>query len=653
MDPPALAAARRCLDRVRLFRGLPEELLDSAAAALQELSHPKGSFITVEGRRTEQALYIVRAGRVRVIDGAETGTPRIVTHLGPGDAFGEIELLTGGPALSSTEAALDTVTMALSFRDFYRILDTWPAASLRLSRLLGRRLKAWSSRTGRRRTTVFLGVDGPARGPTRSLAVLALARGLTAETGSPVMLLDFDPEPGTGGRPGVLRSLSEILDPRGSVEPDLLRDRAMHADDALEFLALDLPPSEHATTPPERIPELLGEAKGLASYVLVNLPSTPGALRDKLRDQVERLVVPLPVEALDQASTRAFFEGLGGLKVTAGVVLEAGRAVPTPDEFERRLGRERGFVMPFPPEAVRALARLGPYPREVLDPEAEAMAQARAVVRRVTRRRLGLCLGSGTALGWAHVGVLKVLVREKIPIDRLAGSSMGALVGALFASGRDIAEVEAMALAVTKDQVRGLADYNWPLARDGALRGERVLELLKGWFGELRIEQLDRPLLIQATDVARGEPYLFRQGPLALAVRASISLPGIFRMVEHEGRFLVDAGVHDTLPIQPLRDAGADLVLAVNTTTDPRAAQAQPAEIGSYNVFDIFLRCLEIMQQRRTGFEAGRADLVLQPRIRDVNWKELWRARELIAFGEEAAEAGLDSIRAMLRKPPV
>jgi NTE family protein len=280
------------------------------------------------------------------------------------------------------------------------------------------------------------------------------------------------------------------------------------------------------------------------------------------------------------------------------------------------------------------------------------MLQARALVRRVTRRRLGVCLGSGTALGWAHIGVLKVLVREGVAIDCLSGSSMGSIIAAMLACGMTPEEMEELAGGITAATVDGWTDYNWPVMRDGLVKGEAVVAFLRKIFGDRRLEDLELPLLIQATDLVEGKPYYFREGSVVDAIRASVSLPGVFRPVHREGHVLADGGVHDTLPIGPLRDMGADLVLAVNTTQSPEYSPLSVAEVKGYNVFDLFLRSLEIMQTERSRWEAEEADYVMRPRVLGPSWKELHRAREIIRFGEEEAERHLDRFLAVLRAPP-
>lgn len=645
--------ALRFLEEVRLFRGLPREMLEAAAHELEEVRLPKGRIVYAQGGRMDQALYTILSGRVRVLSG-HGEDERILGYLGSGDVFGAMELLTGGPALMTVETVLDTRTMALPWRAFHELLAKFPAAALPLARLLGRRLRTFSSLEGRRRTTVFMGVCAPEVGPEGTLTLLGLAKALVDVTGSTALLLDFaygGPRP-SGGGPGIVRALGELLDARGWFVPSLLADRAVHADDALRFLQFHLPEGDLDAVPPEVLPALLGEAKALASYVLVGIPPDGSAGARKLLEQVERVLVPLRPGQLVAHGVAERVAGLPPDAVVAGLIPEPGAEIPSAEEFRALTGWPRSFVLPLRKESLRSIQRVNAYPREALEDDEEGMVRARALARTLTRRRVGLCLGSGTALGWAHIGVLEVLIREGIPIDCVAGSSMGSIVAGMLAAGWSVERMKELAAEVTAEFLSDLTDYNWPIMRDGLIRGELLWDFLRKRFAGLRVEDLPKPLVIQATDLARGEPYLFREGDLADAIRASISLPGIFKMVPYQGRWLVDGGVHATLPTGPLRDLGADLVIAVNTTQDPRLTAEEVGDVGEYNLFDVFLRSLEVMQTRRTGFEADDADLVLQPQIRGVTWRELDRSADVMPFGVEEAEARLDDILKLLRKPP-
>ncbi|MCX6099220.1 MAG: patatin-like phospholipase family protein, partial [Candidatus Bipolaricaulota bacterium] len=185
----------------------------------------------------------------------------------------------------------------------------------------------------------------------------------------------------------------------------------------------------------------------------------------------------------------------------------------------------------------------------------------------IERLRIGLALGAGGARGAAHTGVLKVLEREGVHPTVVAGSSIGSLIGAAYASGKPTADMEKEWLAVGVSKVlRGLMPT---FPRAGLSSGHELRKLLVGLFGDVTIEDLPMPFAAVACDIDTGEPVVLRSGSLADAILASTAIPGIFHPVRWESRILVDGGMVDPVPVSVCRDLGADLVIAVDITARP------------------------------------------------------------------------------------
>jgi NTE family protein len=181
--------------------------------------------------------------------------------------------------------------------------------------------------------------------------------------------------------------------------------------------------------------------------------------------------------------------------------------------------------------------------------------------------RIGLALGSGGARGAAHTGVLKVLEREGVHPTVVAGSSIGALIGAAYVSGKPTADMEREWLAVGVSKV--LRGFMPTFPRAGLSSGHELRKLLVGLFGDVRIEDLPMPFAAVACDIDTGEPVALRSGCLVDAILASTAIPGIFHPVRWESRILVDGGMVDPVPVGVCRDLGADLVIAVDITAHP------------------------------------------------------------------------------------
>ena len=183
-------------------------------------------------------------------------------------------------------------------------------------------------------------------------------------------------------------------------------------------------------------------------------------------------------------------------------------------------------------------------------------------------RKTGYALGGGAARGLAHIGVLKVLEEHGIFPDIIVGTSMGALVGALYAGGISINDIEQFALRLNSPRLALLADVTLPLS--GLVGGKRVVSLLKSILGDLTFSQMKYDFACVATDIRTGEQVVLSEGSLLEAIRASISLPGIFTPVKIGGRYLVDGGLINEVPVSVCRDMGAEYVVGVNVLPEPR-----------------------------------------------------------------------------------
>ena len=183
--------------------------------------------------------------------------------------------------------------------------------------------------------------------------------------------------------------------------------------------------------------------------------------------------------------------------------------------------------------------------------------------------KIGLALGSGAARGLAHIGVLKVLKENNVPIDLLAGTSMGALVGACFARKGDIAGFEEMILKMDFKQLLQLTDPNLALMFKGFIHGQKVKKLLKTIIGDVEFKDLKIPLVIVATDINTGEEIRIKEGSVVEAVRASISIPAVFMPVKFKSRFLMDGGIVNPIPVDVVKDMGANFVIACNVIHQP------------------------------------------------------------------------------------
>jgi NTE family protein len=251
------------------------------------------------------------------------------------------------------------------------------------------------------------------------------------------------------------------------------------------------------------------------------------------------------------------------------------------------------------------------------------------------RPRVGVALGGGFARGIAHLGVLRVLDEEKIPIDYLAGTSAGAMLAASYATGHTISEIEAQARATR------FRDFGqWKLSWMGLASNQRLEHYPRKFLGVTTFEQLRIPLAIAATDLATGEAVYFTKGPMGPALRASCAYPGMFMPVEHDGRLLVDGFLAAPVPVDAVKQMGADVVIAVFLEA---ASDRKPSSI-----VDVIGLSFAILQRHADREWRRKADVIIEPVVRDFLWDDFEKTPELIASGEAAARAALPKIRAAL-----
>ena len=255
--------------------------------------------------------------------------------------------------------------------------------------------------------------------------------------------------------------------------------------------------------------------------------------------------------------------------------------------------------------------------------------------------KIGVAMGGGFARGLAHIGVLKVLEEENIPIDFIAGTSVGSVIGAAYASGISAKELEEVAALVRfKDFSR------WTFSRFGLFSNDKMSIFLRKILRCKTFEELRIPLAIAATDIVTGEPAVFTSGDLVDPVRASCAYPGMFQPVKIGDRLLVDGLLGHSVPATPLRDMGADRVISVYLA----AHWVKPG--GPRHVFDVIGQCFSIAQARMCGPWQSASDVIVQPDIGTFAYDDFVRAPELIRAGEAAARAIVPKLREWLPAKP-
>jgi NTE family protein len=285
------------------------------------------------------------------------------------------------------------------------------------------------------------------------------------------------------------------------------------------------------------------------------------------------------------------------------------------------------------------------------------------------KKRIGIALGGGGARGLAHIGVLKVLEREKIPIDLIVGTSIGVLIGGAYASGTSPDElqerveaylnssdfrssaIKAFGTAHSKEEIglaqkiqASLRNYFYliqTMFKPGILSNDDFQATIDYFIPDIQIEETRIPFRAVATDLVSGQQIIFSRGPLRQAVMASCAVPGAITPLKEGEKLLSDGAITGLVPSSVARQEGADIVISVAVDSNLSTEELR-------NVVDVYYRVSEIMGARLKHYELAEADVVILPEVGDLHWSDFSQAMNLIEEGEKAAREKLEDIRRVL-----
>ena len=263
--------------------------------------------------------------------------------------------------------------------------------------------------------------------------------------------------------------------------------------------------------------------------------------------------------------------------------------------------------------------------------------------------RIGIALGAGSARGWAHIGVLRALLEAGIKPDLVCGTSIGALVGAVYASDH-LDDLEEWVTLLTWRKVVGFFDVSFG---SGLLKGDKLFSYLRGGLLDNRIEDLKRPFAAVATDLANGREVWLREGLVADAVRASIAMPGLFIPQVRDDQMLVDGALVNPVPVSLARAMNADFVIAVDLSSSivgRHVKNAEKRKTKMPGMVEVMTGSLNIMSVRitRSRLAGEPAEAIIHPRLGNIGLLEYHRGAEAIAEGRAAAELAIPAIKLQL-----
>lgn len=646
------------------------------------------------------AFYCVISGRIRIFamrlpsEGSVSAEKEALEYLNCGKYFGMISVLTGENHSVYAEAANDTRILEITQEDFKFILNKIPKLAIDLSQTLSRRLKKkdFAEKKIFESNIISVFSAGPMVGKT--LYVINLGLSLKKETGRNVILINVTKIPVSSmyqdsgltakALDGSLRAPPAIkLD--APLPPDeIIKDAIFH--DPLSGAAIVNVIHESADASyAGRLNAFLTYLTGSYHYIIVDLPDLMDDAIFSTLNQSDTIHVITNYERDNLRRAGALLSDLltkvkypqGKTKIILNKQEESEKL--SAEDVVRILEYPVYAVLPFLEEQYR---KAEGYPRRIVweFPQLEYSRSIRRIARELGNIRVGLALGGGAAFGLAHIGIIKVLERENIPIDAIAGTSMGALIGALWASGLSAPMMEEIFLEYDNNRKKtyGLL-LDLYLHKMSIAKGNKIRRFLARHIGDKTFQDVRIPLRVVACNITKRKEVVYSSGRLIDAIMPSIAIPGVFAPAVEDGDLIIDGGIIEPVPVGTLVRQGITKIIAVNVLPSPEAAQRsyafsrkrkeaerESANAGGFvsrtryrlfdrvsrmfspNILDIIVNSIQAMEYAIAESDCQKSDILLSPIAEGVDWFDFFRVGTLIKNGEEEAGRMLPAIKSVL-----
>ncbi|MDY7036271.1 MAG: cyclic nucleotide-binding and patatin-like phospholipase domain-containing protein [Thermodesulfobacteriota bacterium] len=634
------------LGKIPLFSSIPKDQLPEIAKEFEPAFFQKGETILKEGDPGD-SMYIIKSGSVSV-HAKNNGAEVFITSLHRGDFFGELALLTGSPRMATIRVILDVHLYRLKERGFEKFLKNNPIIGLYLSRHYARRFVETSQHTLNDPLPAFFAMMATHHGLRKSHFLYSLAYHLIKEAKKKTLVIELDesvsekfPNYGLEQAQSPYPDLTNFFsDPYADI---LKKSWFSHSCGFMVFLLTRVKEKQYWDQLETNLPHLMDLLRKRFHLIFFSIPPQLGAIGERVLRLCDRTLV------LINNTNEALPEVRG--KITDIVNISGGRADHIKVGVSHLIGDRGiprdtlGVELGIPETPAIWVHKTAPALADKIDIKKRFPVRGpRALARELGRVRVGLVLGAGSARGWAHLGVLRVLEEEGIHIDMIAGSSIGALVASIYARTASIEFTNRIVIETipTKFQVqRKVFDYTIPV--HGIIRGRKILQMVRNAVQDADFLDLLIPAYFVAVDYNTGEEVLLEKGNVSEAVRASISLPGILNPASHNGRWLLDGGLLNPVPVDVLIQKGADIIIAVciEGGKDQRGqGNGKPPGIMS-----VLSRTMNIIHSQATRDFAQKADIVLYPEVNEFAWDAFHRAQDLARAGEEKCRRHIEEIK--------
>jgi len=654
----------------RLFKGVAVDELEKIAPIFHKKYYPRGARICEEGELSS-TFYILLSGQVRVLKRNEQDEEIELDLLTQGSFFGEMPLLLSEPRLTSIEVVIDAEVFECDKVTFEDAIKYQTTVLYNLGELLSQKLHVEQGMAKKKKRLVkypIICVYGTEEHIGKSIVAINLGVSLIRETKCRVVVLDMSMKP--QGVASMLRIDPVRYVDSPVIEQSYLEEKIATHQTMLDVLSIAPELLMEETKGRESIAKVLGILKNLYDYILIDTSSRLNRstfeaidLSNMMLFVTSNMAQEYPLIMLDHQEVR--------------MVLNL-----TDETIDRTLIRDKGYhLLPRNYEMIERFLKAG-IPFVEGEPDSNLSLAFGKIARDIGRKKIGLALGGGSARGMAHIGIFQVLEKHGIPIDMISGSSAGALIGSAYAAGvsiqtiedavlkwgskigllrltvPDMFDVKYYAKAVGRMFSRKKTIWDPRLFRPGigVFSGVEVNKLYLNVVGDPSFNEMKIPLSVVALDINSGEEMIFEHGNVRLAVRASLSIPGIFTPLAYNGRLLIDGSIADPIPVNALVKRGADIIIAVNVTPSlkdslkslrhsTRKDQLAVSRSPLLPAFDVAMRSLQSLQYELSAMKTTKASVHITPDVGDVSWSEFFNAGQLIQRGREATEGAIPLIQ--------
>ncbi len=610
---------------------------------LQQAYYPRSAIICREGE-LGNCLYIILSGQVKLTITEETHT-KTLAYLNAGDFFGESAVLQNEPRSVTAEAVIDAEVLLLTRNLFDEFLERDSSIMHNVIYALDQRIRV--NTLGlfqpQLKQSQIISIYSPRNGRVKTFAAVNLAVSLSRQTDFPIVILDMTLH---GDTIATLLRMENVLTigEHAITEEQIKRVLCRHMSGVyLATISPELLRSGKISR--EQVAGTLGLLKTLFQYVVINTSSEISNNTFEALDLSDVVVLLPPVG--DEPPTGMFdHQDI----ITVYYQSEADAVAD-----DAHLPGMAPLILPWNASIERTLYETGDILLE-REPTHAASRVIQKVARHVAGLRIGLALGGIAARGISHIGVLKVFEEHDIPLDMIAGSNIGAVIGAAYALGIGATELEQI---VSRWEAHlplvSLRDF-YPF-RGGLLNNHRIMKLIAEFIPEhVTFDDLKIPLRIITMALDTGKEVILESGSVLKAVEASLAMPGIFQPVLHNDQFLLDGSIINPVPLSDLIEMDADILVGVNSFAPltpsymppPKSYSSLVGYADKLKMIDIITRSFQNLQYEISTAKSMIADVMVEPEVLGYSWSSFEKAAGILEAGKKAARDKLPELQRVI-----